>query len=80
MVKSAWANVGFFLYQLDPKVRRLEHLHLKIKKNKPKKQTKKKQKKNKTKNNPQYSTKPIYIYKRSNHLLKLILQPSFKIE
>ena len=34
MVESAWAAIGFFLYQLDPEVRRLvrrvEHLHLKI--------------------------------------------------
>ena len=34
MVKSAWANIGFFLHHLDPEiqriVRRLEHLHLKI--------------------------------------------------
>ena len=38
MVKSAWANIGFFLYQLDPevrrRVRRLEPLHLKILKKK----------------------------------------------
>ncbi len=38
MVKSAWANIGFFLYQLDPEVRRLvrrlERLHLKILKKK----------------------------------------------
>ena len=37
MVESAWANIGFFIYQHDPKVRRLvrrfEHLHLKILKN-----------------------------------------------
>ena len=34
MVESAWANIGFFLYQLDPKVkrlvRRLEYLPFKI--------------------------------------------------
>ena len=38
MVESAWANVGFFLYQLDPEVRRLvrrlECFHLKILKKK----------------------------------------------
>ena len=38
IVESAWANKGFFLYQLDHKVRRLmrrlEDLHLKIKKKK----------------------------------------------
>ena len=38
MVESAWANIGFFLYQLDPEVRRLvrrlECLHLKILKKK----------------------------------------------
>ena len=36
--ESAWANIGFFLYQLDPNVRRLvrrlERLHLKILKKK----------------------------------------------
>ena len=30
MVESAWANIGFFFYQLDAEVRRLECLHLKI--------------------------------------------------
>ena len=36
LVESAWANIGFFLYQLDPEVRRLEclHHHLKILKKK----------------------------------------------
>ena len=33
-VESAWANIGFFLYQLDPEVRRLESLPLKILKKK----------------------------------------------
>ena len=34
MVESAWANIGFFFHHLDPEipriVRRLEHLHVKI--------------------------------------------------
>ena len=34
MVESAWPNIGFFLYQFDPevrrRVRRLERLYLKI--------------------------------------------------
>ena len=34
MVERAWANIGFFLYQLDPEVRRLvrrlERVHLLI--------------------------------------------------
>ena len=33
MVESAWDNIGFFLYQLDPEVKKLlrfERLHLKI--------------------------------------------------
>ena len=34
MVESTWATIGYFLYQLDPDirrvVRRLEYLHLKI--------------------------------------------------
>ena len=36
MVESAWAKIGLFLYQLDPELRRLvkrlERLHLEIKK------------------------------------------------
>ena len=36
MVKSALLNIGYFLYQLDPDMRRLECLHLK---NSKKKQT-----------------------------------------
>ena len=34
MGKSSWANIGYFLYQLDPEVRRLERLHMKILKKK----------------------------------------------
>ena len=34
IVYSAWANIDFLLYQLDPEVRRLEHLNLKILKKK----------------------------------------------
>ena len=30
MVESVWANIRFFLDQLDPEVRRLELLHSKI--------------------------------------------------
>ena len=38
MVESTWANIEFFIYQLDPEVRRLvrrpERRHLKVLKNK----------------------------------------------
>ena len=38
MVESPWANKGFFLYKIDPEIRRqirrLERLHLKILKKK----------------------------------------------
>ena len=30
MVESSWASIGYFLYQLNPDIKRLECLHLKI--------------------------------------------------
>ena len=62
MIESAWANIGFFLYQLDPElrrlVRRLERLHLK------------------KRNNQWYSTKSVYIYSfiYIKHIITTILE------
>ena len=72
MVESAWANIESFLNQLKPEVRRLVRRREDFKKE----------------TNPQYSTKPVYIYiyfKRNRSIrgfiLKLVIsfQPVFLV-